>query len=402
MRNALGVLLLLAATPCVSKPVAARPAPATARDSRLAAAAPDSPLAAAVDAVAAKALADKSVSGFAVGVVENGRVRLARGYGFADLETRTPVTERTVFRIGSITKEFTAAAILLLAERGRLSIDDPLAKYVPNFPRASEVTLRQLLTHTSGIHNYTELADFFPAISPRDLSGDAMIAVIAGARPVYDFEPGTKWNYSNSGFFLLGLIIEKVSGQSYSQFVQTNLTGPLGLTQTKPDDLAEIVPNRAQGYERAPGSPTGFANTGHISMSVAAAAGAIRSTVGDLARWHAALLGGRVLKPASLALMTAPGRLKDGRLASAARPATPGEAGPPSDYGFGIATSRRGGRRSVGHGGSINGFNAALQTYPDARTTVVLLTNTSGGSAKLFPALVEAILPSATSVVKPR
>lgn len=393
MRNALAALLLLAATPCVSKPVAARTAPATAPDSRLAAA---------VDAVAAKALADKTVSGFAVGVVENGRVRLARGYGFADLETRTPVTARTVFRIGSITKEFTAAAVLLLAEQGRLSIDDPLAKYLPTFPRAGDVTVRQLLTHTSGIHNYTSLPDFLPAVSPRDLSTDAMVAVMADADPLYDFAPGTSWSYSNSGFFLLGAIIEKVSGQSYARYLQANILEPLKLSQTKLDDLAEIVPNRARGYDRAAGSPTGFANAGHISMSVAAAAGAVRSTVGDLARWHEALLGGRLLKPASLALMTAPGRLKDGRLASAARPATPGEAGSPSDYGFGIATSRRDGRRSIGHGGSINGFNAALQTFPDVRTTVVLLTNTSGGTATLFPALVDAILPSATPAAKPQ
>lgn len=394
IRNALGALAILAAAPmsqtALSKPVAARTVPATA----------DSRLAAAVDAVAAKALADKASAGFAIAVVENGRVRLARGYGFADLETRTPVTERTVFRIGSITKEFTAAAILLLAEQGRLSLDDPLAKYLPTFPRAGEVTLRQLLNHTSGLHNYTELANFGPATMPRDLSEDAMVAVIAGADPLYDFEPGTKWYYSNSAFYLLGVVIEKASGRSYADYLQSNILGPLGLTQTKLDDLAEIVPNRAQGYEKAAGSPTGFANTGHISMSVAAAAGAMRSTVGDLARWHEALLGGRLLKPASLALMTAPGRLKDGRLASAAR--APGDSDPPSDYGFGIATSRRFGQRSIGHGGSINGFNAALQTFLDARTTVVLLTNTSGASAKLFPALVGAVLPSATSAAKPK
>ena len=373
--------LLLTAAPASAQTPAAPAASARTDDARLAVA---------VDAVAAKALADKAAAGFAIGVVENGRVRLARGYGLADLENRVPVTDRTVFRIGSVTKEFTAAAVLLLAERGRLSLDDKLAKYLPNFPRANEVTVRQLLNHTSGIRNYTSVPDFMATAAPREMSADAMIAYMVAAAPVYDFAPGTAWSYSNSGYYLLGAIIEKASGQPHAQFIRANLLDPLGLRDTRFDDMAEIVPGRAKGYDKLAAAPSGFGNSGHLSLSVAAAAGAMRSTVSDLARWHEALLGGRVLKPASVALMTAPGRLADGRLASTARPAAYA-ALPPSDFGFGIASATRDGRRSVGHGGSINGFNANVQTYPDSRTTIVLLTNTGGGTATIMPALVGAV-----------
>lgn len=358
------------------------------------AAAVSTQLVAKVDRVAAKALADKAAAGFAVAVVRDGRVLLARGYGMADIEQGVPVTDRTIFRIGSITKEFTAAAILKLAEQGRLSLDDTLSRYVPSFPRGGEVTLRQMLLHTSGIRNYTSVPSFLPQ-SPREFMTDDMVALIAGAAPLYDFEPGTSWNYSNSGFFLLGVVIEKVSGQRYAQFVKANLVDPLGLTSIAVDDLAEIVPGRAEGYDKAPGTLTGFHNATHISLSVASAAGAVRANAVDLAKWHEALLGGRVLKRESLALMTAPGRVKDGRLASAARKPAPGETGPPSNYGFGIATSERKGRRGIGHGGSINGFNASVQTFPAQRTTVVLLTNTGGGTAPLMSDLTDAILTQA-------
>nr|WP_294169714.1 serine hydrolase domain-containing protein [uncultured Sphingomonas sp.] len=384
---------LLGAMLLASAPAPA-PAPAPRSAAPALAAVSDAQLKAAVDRIAAEALAAGEAAGFAVAVVEDGRVRLARGYGFADLEQRTPVSADTVFRIGSVTKEFTAAGVLLLAERGRLSLDDRLAKFVPDFPRAGEVTIRQLLNHTSGIRNYTSVPDFLPAVSPRDYTTADFIKVIGAVDPLYDFAPGTSWSYSNSGYFLLGAVIERVSGQRYADFLQTNMFRPLGLLHTKPDDLGEIVSGRAEGYDKDPARPGAFRNAGHLSMSVAAAAGAMRSTAGDLARWHEALLGGRVLKPESLALMTTPGRLADGRLASLARPAAQTIPGVVSDYGLGIATSVRDGRRGIGHGGSINGFNAALQTYPEIRTTVVLLTNTGGGTAKLMPRLVETVFAS--------
>ena len=352
-------------------------------------------LAARIDAAAAPLIAGKQTAGFVIGVMQDGRVRLIRGFGSADLEHRVPVAERTVFRIGSITKQFTAAAVLLLAEEGKLSLDDTLAKYYPNFPRGGEVTLRQLLSHISGIHNYTSIEGFLPNESARRHSADELIAYIATAKPLYDFEPGAGWSYSNSGFFLLGAIVEKVSGQPLGQVMRTRLFDPLNMTDTRLDDPAEIVPDRAQGYDKAPGAPFGFTNTGYISVSVAAGAGAIRSTARDLLTWQAGLLGGKVLKPQSLALMLTPGRLKDGRLASAARAgAKPSD--PPSDYGFGIAMGRQNGRRTIGHGGSINGFNAALTSYPDQRTAVVILTNTTGAAAAVGKAMTDAVFPPAS------
>lgn len=345
----------------------------------------------AIDRVAAEALRDKATAGLVVGVADKGRIRFLGGYGSADLENETAASERTVFRIGSVTKEFTAASILLLAERGLLSVDDPLSKYLPDFPRAKDVTLRQLLNHTSGIRNYTSLAEFGPAASRLDRSAEEMARYIAAAKPLYDFEPGTGWNYSNSGFMLLGAIVEKVSGQPFETFLKANILDPLELRDTAIDDLSQIVPNRAEGYEKAKDSPAGFTNAGFISMSAAAAAGAMRSTAGDLLKWHQALLGGKLLNARSLAMMTEPGRLKDGRLASAGRSGERASQTPPSDYGFGISMGRRGDRRTIGHGGAINGFNAWLNSFPDEDVTIVLLTNTGGAANAVAGKLTEAV-----------
>ena len=364
MRHRFGWLLLASAT-IGPNALAAQPAPAT----QAAAPAKDAALAQAVDRAAAELIASRASAGFSVAIYRDGQPLLVKGYGIANLEDRAPATEATVYRIGSITKEFTAAAILLLAERGKLSVDDRLSRYLPDFPRAGEVTLRQLLNHTSGIRNYTDEA-WLAEASTREMSMAQMTDYIAGQKPLFDFEPQAGWAYSNSAFYLLGAVIEKVSGQDYARFVEENLTKPLALNDTRVDDLAEIVPHRA--------------------------AGAIRSTVSDLARWHEALLGGKVLKPESLKIMLEPGRLKDGRLASAARKAPPGA--PPqtgtSDYGFGIAASERDGRRSIGHGGSINGFNSSLQTYTGDGTTIAILTNTLPAAGAVSAAIVKAVLPA--------
>lgn len=301
------------------------------------------------------------------------------------------MNERTVFRIGSVTKEFTAAAVLLLGERGKLSIDDPLRKYFPDFPRGGEVTLRHLLTHTSGIHNYTSLADFGPISSRQDRPAADMVKYIAGSKPLYEFNPGTGWSYSNSGYMLLGAMVEKVSGQRFEDFLEANILDPLDLRDTRIDDLAEIVPNRAEGYEKSKESPSGFSNASFISMSAAAAAGAMRSTAADLLKWHQALLAGKLLKPESLAMMTQPAPLKDGRLSSLGRIGVGASQTPASEYGFGIMMGQRNGRRTIGHGGSINGFNAWLNTFPDDQLTLVLLTNTGGASNATAPKLVDAV-----------
>jgi CubicO group peptidase (beta-lactamase class C family) len=344
-----------------------------------------------IDRFAAEVLQNKRSAGLAVGVAEKGRIRFIGGYGLADLENKVPVNEQTVFRIGSITKEFTAAAVLLLAERGKLSIDDPLQKYFPEFPRGGEVTLRHLLNHTSGIYNYTSLEDFYPAVSRQDRSVADMVVYISTSKPLYEFDPGTAWSYSNSGYMLLGAIVEKVSGQPFERFLEANILDPLGLDDTSIDDLAEIVPNRASGYDKNDDAPGGFINTSFISMHTPAAAGAMRSTASDLLTWHQALLSGKLLKPASVALMIQPGRLKDGRDSSLGKWGDRSSQAPPGEYGLGMMMAQRSGRRSIGHGGSINGFNAWLLTFPDDQVTIVLLANTSRASNALTPELVEAI-----------
>lgn len=383
--------LLVVLIPIVTG-AASRPSPRPVRIRPLTAeAAVDTRLGQAIDAVASKAIGERISAGYTVGVMREGRVLFVKGYGFANLEDGVAARSDTIYRVGSITKQFTAAAVLKLAEDGRLSLDDPLSKYVPSFPRASEVTLRQLLTHTAGIHSYTALPDYLTTLGRRDVTTSDMVTTIAGLQPAYDFEPGRGWSYSNSGFYLLGAVIEKASGQSYAEYLRTALFVPLGLADTRVDDLLPIVPHRAAGYEKVDGTPPFFRNADYATTGPPGAAGAIRSSARDLLVWHAALLGGRVLKPASLAAMLAPGRLSDGRLASAVRVSASGEAAK-TEYGFGITTGLFEGRRVVAHGGSINGFNAALATFPDQRVTVVVLANTGGGTVRVATDIERTVL----------
>jgi CubicO group peptidase (beta-lactamase class C family) len=241
MKLRLGLLLLASVTAAPNALVAqpgGRPAAAVI--------AGDAQVGEAVDRVAAELIANRTSAGFSVAIFRNGKPVLVKGYGSANLEDSAPATAQTVYRVGSVTKEFTAACILLLAERGKLSVDDPLARYLPEFPRANEVTLRQLLNHSSGIRNYTD-ETWLAETSPRNLSTAQMVDFIARQKPLYDFEPQTGWSYSNSGYFLLGAVIEKVSGQGYAQFLEANVLKPLGLADTRVDDLAEVVPHRAAG-----------------------------------------------------------------------------------------------------------------------------------------------------------
>ncbi len=349
------------------------------------------PVEAAIDAFARSLVDERHTPGLAIAVAHAGEPVLVRGYGYANLEHGVAVTSDTVFRIGSVTKQFTAAAILLLVEDGRMSLDDRLDAYFPDFPRAAEVTVRQLLQHTSGISNYTSREGFMADTAPLNHDRDRMVAYIEAADPLYDFDPGTGWSYSNSGYMLLDYIAEQVAGQPLAAFLQERIFSPLGMMSTAMDDAFEIVTGRAQGYDAAPDAPSGFTNTTALSLSVAAGAGAMRSTPGDLAIWMQALLDGEVISPQSLALMLEPARLNDGSLASTFLVDPPAPlAG--MDYGLGIMTGERDGRRFIGHGGSINGFNASLIHYPDDATTIVLLVNTIGPAARGAPVLAGAVL----------
>ena len=316
-----------------------------------------------VDSVATAAVTEHRTAGVAVAVVRNGRTVLAKGYGFADLENDVPVTPETVFRIGSITKQFTSAAIMRLMEQGKLSLDDTLQKFLPTFPtQGNHVTVRHLLNHTSGIKSYTSLGPKWQRVIRLDLMPDSLVALFANGP--FDFKPGDAWSYDNSGYFLLGMIIEKLSGKSYGQYLQDEFFTPLGLKSTIYCDQAPLIKHRAQGYAVRPDGQ--FINAEPLSMTQPFAAGSLCSTVNDLAAWTLALSSGKVVSAASYRMMTTPGTLNDGK---------------PLTYGFGLGTGVLGGHRQVSHNGGINGFVSELHHYPDDSVVTVVLTNTGALAA---------------------
>jgi CubicO group peptidase (beta-lactamase class C family) len=289
-----------------------------------------------------------------------GPVLVARGddvifsqvYGSANLEWNVPNTPDTKFRIGSMTKQFTAAAILLLEERGKLKVDDAIKLYYPDAPAAwSGITLRHLLGHTSGIPNYTNTPDFGRMSAWRATPVELVKRV--QDLPL-EFEPGKAMRYSNTGYVLLGIAIEKAGGMGYAAFLKQNIFDPLGMKDTGYDDNAAILPRRAAGYSPSPG---GVANAIHVDMTTPFAAGALYSTAPDLLRWQRALYGAKVLSAASLEKMTTKG---------------------PGDYGMGLFIGTQSGRRRFEHGGGIPGFNAKMAYYPDTGVSVIALSNLNG------------------------
>ncbi|THD81682.1 MAG: class A beta-lactamase-related serine hydrolase [Phenylobacterium sp.] len=368
----------------------------------LAAAAPSLSLAkpanrwAKVDAVARRMVAERLVPGVQVCVRKAGVTALSRGYGQADLETATPMTPATVCRIGSVSKQFTAAGILLLAQDGKLSLDDPLSRFIPDFPNAERLTIRRLLSHTTGLGNYTETTppELVWQASRTDRDTAQMLEVMRATGAKLLFEPGTNYRYSNTGFVLLGVVIEKLAGESYRDFMQARLFTPLGLAHTAVDDAAEIVPNRAAGYTDDPKAPSGFDNASFTSMTYPGGAGALRSTCEDLCAWHVALLGGRALQPAMLQAMLTPITLNDG--APPMQTNRKGEKAPVR-YGFGIGVGPVDGHAAVSHGGSIQGFGSYLETLPAEHVTLAMIINTDGG-AKAPPAFGPAWAELQTTV----
>jgi CubicO group peptidase (beta-lactamase class C family) len=281
-------------------------------------------------------------------------VVFSKGYGSANLEWDIPDTPATKFRLGSLTKQFTAASILLLEERGKLAVTDSVKKYLADAPAAwDKITVFHLLTHTSGVPSFTSFADY-AQLEPFSTTPEKLVARFRD-RPL-DFEPGEKWSYSNSGYVLLGYLIERVSGQTYQQFVQQNLFTPLGMKDSGYDSNAAVIAHRASGY--TPG-PNGFVNAGFIHMTVPFSAGALYSTTEDLLKWEQGLFGGKVLSAASLEKMTKPFK---------------------SDYAFGLTVHTVNGRKAIEHNGGIEGFNTALAYYPDDKLTVVVLGNVNGAA----------------------
>ena len=330
-----------------------------------------------VDAEAQKLITDRAAPGVSVSVARKGQFIYSKGFGFANLETGAAATPKSIYKIGSITKQFTAASLMLLAEEGKLSVDDPLARYFPDFPRGGEITLRQMLTHTSGLGNYTDTAKpaTFIQEARLDYNAEALYRLMLATTPLYPYEPGAVWAYSNTAYVLLGLIVEKVAAEPYGAYFKRRLFDRAGLADTAVDDAADVVRNRAAGYTPHPGEDGRFDNASFISMTVPGGAGSMRSTSEDLCRWHEALFGGMIVRPDSLKQMVTPQRLKDGSLPNEAQPSG-GKAEPePVEYGFGLEAVTIERHRALGHGGEINGFSSVLYTFPAEGISIAILFN---------------------------
>lgn len=312
-----------------------------------------------VDAYVQEKMAANHIPGLSLAVVRDGKIILAKGYGMANLELSVPATEKTNYLIASITKNFTGAAIMMLVEEGKVSLEDPISKYLSGLPEAWKViTIRQLLNHTSGIKkgiipcefdsdpdNYTQ-ADFIKEFACLPLG----------------FSPGEKWEYSGMGYFLLGMTIEKVSGKIFEQFLTERIFAPLGMKETRMINYAELVPNRANGYSWRNGA---FRNSQQMNPVGEFSNGGLISTVLDMAKWDAALYTEKLLKRTTLEQMWTNAKLNNGQIV------------PSYGIGFGLTPFR--GRKRVGHTGGIPGFSSGMSRFIDDKLTVILLTNVAHG-----------------------
>ncbi len=311
-----------------------------------------------IDGLAEAALADGPVAAISIGVKRGDDLLMAKGYGLADVENDVPATAETVYRIGSITKQFTAASIMQLVEAGQIGLDDPMTRFLPDYPmQGHEVTIRHLLTHTSGIRSYTGMPSWRPSMM-QDLTDDELLAIFSAE--AFDFAPGERHLYNNSGFYLLGVIIGMAGDERYADYLDTHFFGPLGLPRSSYCDERRIIRGRAEGYDAVDGE---LLNDLYLSMNQPGAAGALCSTVLDLLSWTSALRTGDVVSAESYRQMTTSATLNDGSS---------------TGYGFGLGIGSLLGHASVSHGGGINGFNTMLAHYPKADLDIVVLSNTPG------------------------
>lgn len=294
-------------------------------------------------------------------VMQKGKAIYSKAFGMADREWDIANTVNTKYRIGSVTKQFTAACILQLAEQGKLSLDDKLSKYIPDYPKGDSITTHMLLNHTSGIQNYTNIPEFWPkAVLP--LSHDSMIALFKN-KPL-NFSPGTKWDYSNSGYYLLGVIVEKASGKNFSRYLLENIINKTGLKNTGMDQLDSVLAYRAKGYSK--NRQNVWEHAMLISMEGPYSAGAMFSTVDDLYNWTKALHNNQVLSAASTQKMLTPYK---------------------ENYGYGIGIDSLKKHKRVSHSGGIPGFSSYLSSFPDDDLSVVVISNNGSNSSSLGIAL---------------
>jgi len=325
-------------------------------------------------------------SGVAVLVARDGKVVFQGGFGLAEVAKKTPITPETKFRIGSVSKQFTAAAVLKLAEQGRLTLDDSLAKHFPDFAHRSGVTVRHLLTHTSGLHSYTDKPEFLSRVS-KPIEPEKLIAWFQGDAP--DFAPGAGFHYNNSAYFVLGEIVTKVSGKPLGDYLRETFFEPLEMKDTGIYVNSAPPPVMARVYSFAEGE---FSPALDWDMSWAGGAGALYSTVGDLFRWNEALFGGRVVNEASFKAATTPVELLanvDGM-----------------KYGYGLMMYEIKRLPAIGHGGGLHGWCSDLLRLPKQHCTVVVLANALPPPPELMPqsisrALVEKLLADEIKALPP-
>lgn len=314
-----------------------------------------------VDSLAVALLDGGPAAGMSVAVVHGPDTLVWEGYGEADLELDVPATPETVYRIASVTKQFTAAAVLRQVEAGRIALDDTVHAYLPELPFAgSGITIRHLLSHTAGIPRYAEVDGLIEAIH-RDPGHEAFLASMASAS--LDFPPGTDWRYTNSAYYVLGMVLEEVTGEPYDRHVAEQLAAPLGLRDTRYCWTTPLIEDRAEGYAVEDGE---LVNEDPLEMALPYAAGALCSTVGDLVAWTRALFSGEVVGREGLERMTTPLTLPDTV-----------ETG----YGFGVRVDSLEGQRVFFHSGGINGFASHLSHYPETDLTIAVLINTRGAGA---------------------
>ena len=323
------------------------------------------------------------IAGGSVAVVKGQDTILIKGYGKADLEFDVATPQDAIYEIGSVTKQFTAVGILLLAEQGKLSLDDDITKYFPGYnSQGNRIPVRRLLDHTSGIKGYTEIPEF-GRIGMTDAPQDTLVGIFS--KKPFDFKTGEEEIYNNSAYFLAGLLIEKLSGKSYADFVKETMFDKAGMTNSRYCSESAIVKNRAHGYDAAD-TLGNLIRARYLNHKWPYAAGSLCSTVRDLVKWNDALHHGRILQPASYAELIAPSTLNDGTKLR---------------YAKGLALASLAGRRAIWHDGGINGFISLNRYLPDDTLSVVVLWNSTGRDLDVGEDIIAAVLGPAADDTKP-
>jgi D-alanyl-D-alanine carboxypeptidase len=308
-----------------------------------------------VDAIVRQALTTTGVPSASIAIVQAGAITYLQAYGDGRIEPHTHASPSMRYSIGSISKQFTAAAVLLLAEQGKLSLDDPVSRFVPNLTRGNEVTIRELLSHTSGYQDYWP-QDYVPPFMLQSITADKILD--QWARKPLDFDPGTEWQYSNTNFVIAGLIVEKASGEPLLQFLSAHIFTPLGMKSVMNIDQNRLTETDATGYLRyALGPPRLAPKEGKGWLF---AAGELAMPAEDLAKWDISIINQTVLRPASYAHMEKEVVLKNGL---------------GTRYGLGVDVRQESGQRAIEHGGEVSGFTAHNLVFPDAHIAVVVLVN---------------------------